>query len=135
MIIMHPDEIVDVQDLPQKYQYGVEGIRRDEISEKDALFDLFSDTGSSDDSEDEDGADTSGHEGAQHDDLGAPFAGVLPPEGVNLKDMVSQIEIDMIKQALAATDGVVARAAEILQMRRTTLVEKIKKYGISQATD
>jgi sigma-54 specific flagellar transcriptional regulator A len=37
----------------------------------------------------------------------------------------------MIKRALEATDGVVARAAEMLQMRRTTLVEKIKKYEIS----
>ena len=101
---------------------------------KDALFDLFSDTGSDDDHDDS-AASEDGHEGTQHDDLGAPFSGVLPPEGVNLKDMVSQIEIDMIKQALAATDGVVARAAEILQMRRTTLVEKIKKYGISQDTE
>ncbi len=134
MIIMHPDEIVDAQDLPQKYQYGVKGTRQDEISEKDVLFDLFSDTGSDDDHDDS-AASEDGHEGTQHDDLGAPFSGVLPPEGVNLKDMVSQIEIDMIKQALAATDGVVARAAEILQMRRTTLVEKIKKYGISQDTE
>ena len=45
--------------------------------------------------------------------------------------MVSQIETDMIRQALEAADGVVTRAAEILQMRRTTLVEKIKKYGLS----
>lgn len=64
-------------------------------------------------------------------ELAAPFAGVLPKEGVNLRDMVSQIETDMIRQALEAADGVVTRAAEILQMRRTTLVEKIKKYGLS----
>lgn len=134
MIIMHPDEIVDVQDLPRKYQYGPEAKKQDEISEKDALFDLFSDTA---EEPDEDSGESSGSDGAgaAHDDLSAPFAGVLPPEGVNLKDMVSQIEIDMIKQALAATDGVVARAAEILQMRRTTLVEKIKKYGISQTAE
>ncbi len=134
MIIMHPNEIVDAQDLPKKYQYGVTPDSRDEQSEKDALFDLFS----SDFGDDSEGSDADSNkssddaEKSENDDaLAAPFSRVLPPEGVNLKDMVSQIEVDMIKQALQATDGVVARAADILQMRRTTLVEKIKKYGIS----
>ena len=44
--------------------------------------------------------------------------------------MVSNIEINMIKQALGQSNGVVAKASEILGLRRTTLVEKMKKYGI-----
>ena len=55
----------------------------------------------------------------------------LTPEGINLKDMVSNIEINMIKQALVQSNGVVAKASEILGLRRTTLVEKMKKYGIT----
>ena len=39
---------------------------------------------------------------------------------------------DLIKQALDQQDGVVARAAEQLGMRRTTLVEKMRKYGLSK---
>ncbi|MGL5758596.1 sigma-54 dependent transcriptional regulator [Plesiomonas sp.] len=56
----------------------------------------------------------------------------LPPEGMNLKEMLSDLEIDMIRQALEAQYGVVARAADMLGMRRTTLVEKMRKYGLSK---
>ena len=55
----------------------------------------------------------------------------LSPDGVNLKDMITEIEISMIKQALEQTSGVVAKAAETLGLRRTTLIEKMKKYGLS----
>jgi sigma-54 specific flagellar transcriptional regulator A len=44
--------------------------------------------------------------------------------------MLSELETAMIKQALDKADGVVAKAAELLGMRRTTLVEKMKKYQI-----
>ena len=132
MIIIHPNEIVDASDLPPKYQYGVSDLkagRPDPVSEQDALFDMFNDNDSvPDDDETEKNNEVMTEEQAE---LAAPFAGVLPKEGVNLRDMVSQIETDMIRQALEAADGVVTRAAEILQMRRTTLVEKIKKYGLS----
>ncbi|MCG3880698.1 helix-turn-helix domain-containing protein, partial [Psychrobacter sp. Ps6] len=56
----------------------------------------------------------------------------LPPEGLNLKEMLADLEIDMIRQALEAQNGVVARAADMLGMRRTTLVEKMRKYGLSK---
>ena len=56
----------------------------------------------------------------------------LPPEGVNLKDHIEAIEIDLIKQALEKSDGVVAHAAKLLNTRRTTLVEKLRKYGLSR---
>ena len=43
------------------------------------------------------------------------------------------MEINLIKQALNSTGGVVAHAAKLLKMRRTTLVEKLKKYGINNS--
>ncbi|MGL5007957.1 MAG: sigma-54 dependent transcriptional regulator [Plesiomonas sp.] len=60
------------------------------------------------------------------------FVTSLPSEGMNLKEMLSDLEIDLIRQALEAQYGVVARAADMLGMRRTTLVEKMRKYGLSK---
>ena len=45
---------------------------------------------------------------------------------------ISELEISLITQALEQQDWVVARAAETLGMRRTTLVEKMRKYDISK---
>lgn len=56
----------------------------------------------------------------------------LPPEGVNLKELLAELEVNLINQALDAQDGVVARAADMLGMRRTTLVEKMKKYNMNR---
>ena len=44
-----------------------------------------------------------------------------------LKEHLSQLELDLITQALNDCAGVVARAAKRLGLRRTTLVEKMKK--------
>ena len=57
---------------------------------------------------------------------------VLPPDGVNLKDHIENIELNLIRQALAQSNGVVAHAAKLLNTRRTTLVEKLRKYGLTR---
>lgn len=49
----------------------------------------------------------------------------------NLKEKLQQVEQELIGQAMQASDGVVAKAARLLAMRRTTLVEKIGKYNIA----
>jgi sigma-54 specific flagellar transcriptional regulator A len=54
----------------------------------------------------------------------------LPVDGLNLKEYISDLEVNLITQALEQQDWVVARAAEALGMRRTTLVEKMRKYNI-----
>ncbi len=64
--------------------------------------------------------------------LAAPLPMQLPQEGLNLKEMLADLEVELIRQALESQDGVVARAADLLSMRRTTLVEKMKKYGMSK---
>jgi transcriptional regulator with GAF, ATPase, and Fis domain len=51
-------------------------------------------------------------------------------KGVGFNDAVDQFQRSLIVQALNQTDWVKARAAELLKMNRTTLVEKIKKLGI-----
>jgi sigma-54 specific flagellar transcriptional regulator A len=59
----------------------------------------------------------------------------LPRDGINLKEHLSLLEINYIKQALEDTGGVVAHAARRLGMRRTTLVEKLRKYGMQRGSD
>jgi sigma-54 specific flagellar transcriptional regulator A len=55
----------------------------------------------------------------------------LPRGGLDLKDHLSSIEIGLIRQALVEADGTIAEAARLLRMRRTTLVEKLRKYRLS----
>jgi sigma-54 specific flagellar transcriptional regulator A len=52
-------------------------------------------------------------------------------DGIDLKDHLSTIEIGLIRQALEEADGTVAEAARLLKIRRTTLVEKLRKYRLS----
>lgn len=51
-------------------------------------------------------------------------------EGIDLKEHLVKTELALISQALDESDWVVAHAASYLNMRRTTLVEKMRKYGL-----
>jgi sigma-54 dependent transcriptional regulator, flagellar regulatory protein len=53
------------------------------------------------------------------------------PGTADLKQYLQDVERELIAQALENAGGVVAKAARILKMQRTTLLEKINKYGIS----
>ena len=57
----------------------------------------------------------------------------LPADGIALRDAVENFENALILQALERTGWNKNRAASILQMNRTTLVEKLKKKDIKQA--
>ncbi len=61
------------------------------------------------------------------------IGGELPlmEEGMNLSDAVKAYETRIISNALEKSDGVKAKAARMLKIKRTTLVEKIKKHNIS----
>jgi len=52
--------------------------------------------------------------------------------GVDLVKTVSEIERKMISDALSLSDGVKARAAALLNMNRTTLVEKMRRLGMER---
>lgn len=131
LLILHPNEVIDVNDLPKKYNGGL--IENNPIAERDALLDAFSnddeDAYIQDDNSPIDLPDLPVIEGEE--DMAKAFTPTLTDEGVNLKDLVSNIEISMINQALSQYNGTVAKAAESLGLRRTTLIEKMKKYGIS----
>ncbi|AKV00978.1 Response regulator of zinc sigma-54-dependent two-component system [Labilithrix luteola] len=58
------------------------------------------------------------------------FPRVLPGAGVNLFSAVEQYQNNLIRQALARTGGNKNRAAQLLGLNRTTLVEMIRRRGL-----
>ncbi|MGJ8692762.1 MAG: sigma-54 dependent transcriptional regulator [Thalassotalea sp.] len=129
MIIMYGEQVVDVSELPQKYRHiDVEEYQPEypeELQEREAINELFSGFDFTD-YDDDDGSDFDDENTAQ------PMVNGLPDEGLNLKEYLADLEVSLINQALEKTDGVVARSAELLGMRRTTLVEKMKKYELQK---
>ena len=49
---------------------------------------------------------------------------------LDLRGYLRDIEVALIECALARSDGSVTRAADVLRLRRTTLIEKMKKFAI-----
>ncbi|MBQ8707954.1 MAG: sigma-54-dependent Fis family transcriptional regulator [Succinivibrionaceae bacterium] len=134
LMILHPNCIVDDIDLPVKYQYGVAKKQQQESApqtEREAILAMFAERADEQEVPPAAAASLATSDAASSDSEAAAFAQVLPEDGINLKDMLADLEINMIRQALDKVGGVTARAAELLGMRRTTLVEKMKKYGIT----
>lgn len=111
MAIMHPYGVVGVQDLPKKFRHldeSEEDAQRVETPEPPSV------------------------------EAPAPAAvgdaGLLPVNGIDLKEHLAALESSLIQQALDDSNHVVARAAEKLRIRRTTLVEKMRKYNLHKAT-
>jgi sigma-54 specific flagellar transcriptional regulator A len=52
------------------------------------------------------------------------------PSGFDLRAHLEAIEQGLITRAMQASDGTVAQAARLLGLRRTTLVEKLRKYSL-----
>ncbi len=103
LVILYPNGIVDVGSLPEKFQSG-SPIRYASETQDPLLL-------------------TGGHIPLDISSLPR-----LPAEGINLKEHLSNLEYSLIKQALQESHGVVAQAAKRLQLGRTTLVEKLRKY-------
>lgn len=128
MLIMFGEQIVDVAELPYKYQHIDAQVYNpeypEELQEQDVINDLFSGF-DYDDDEDESEITPLDNEQAS-----VSMSGLLPSEGLNLKEHLADLEVSLINQSLVKHDYVVARAAETLSMRRTTLVEKMRKYDL-----
>ncbi|MDH3947124.1 MAG: sigma-54-dependent Fis family transcriptional regulator, partial [Chromatiales bacterium] len=108
MAILYPFGVVDVGDLPEKFQ-------TDTITPESTRF-----------SEEM----LSSVQPMQYQMDAEPR---LPRGGLDLKEHLSSLEVGFIKQALDDANGVVAQAAKRLGMRRTTLVEKLRKYGLQRS--
>jgi DNA-binding NtrC family response regulator len=55
----------------------------------------------------------------------------VPPDGLSLKDVVTNFEKRLIESTLESAGGVQKRAAELLRIKPTTLNEMIKRHEIA----
>ena len=62
----------------------------------------------------------------------APDPRALPEQGIDLREHLLSIERTLVRQALSRANGTVAQAARLLNLRRTTLVERLRKLGFSE---
>jgi DNA-binding NtrC family response regulator len=62
------------------------------------------------------------------------FSIEIPSTGIPFNDLVRKFEDDLILQALEKTRWNKNRAAALLQLNRTTLVEKIKKKQLKRTS-
>ncbi|MFT5117078.1 MAG: sigma-54 specific flagellar transcriptional regulator A [Kiritimatiellia bacterium] len=106
MAIMHPYGVIGVNDLPVKFRH-VDATDEEIIIEQE--------------------------EGKIPSLVDMNATALLPESGIDLKEYLTGLEQGLIQQALDDSGGVVARAAERLMIRRTTLVEKMRKYGLQRA--
>ncbi|MDH5446331.1 MAG: sigma-54 dependent transcriptional regulator [Gammaproteobacteria bacterium] len=107
LVIMFPYGVVDIRDLPEKFRgHSTAGFddKIVDVNVSDATTVVVS-------------------QGS---------AERLPTEGLDLKEHLTNLEYSLIKQALEEANGIVAHAAKRLHMRRTTLVEKMRKYGLQR---
>ncbi|MAD74947.1 MAG: sigma-54-dependent Fis family transcriptional regulator [Rheinheimera sp.] len=138
MLIMYPDQVVDIAELPQKYCYlDVDSYQPEypeALLERDMLNDLFA--ASADDSDDNssDNAASTSHSNNSNGGiaLSLPQLSDMAADGFDLKEYLAELEVQLISNALQHHDYVVARAAEVLGLRRTTLVEKMRKYNLGR---
>jgi sigma-54 specific flagellar transcriptional regulator A len=122
MAILYPHGIVGIEDLPPKFRHPPLEPSIDSV----ASFD---------------GADAPA-EGSvvplqqKHQMKGEQASNaLLPLNGLDLKEYLANLEKDLIEKALTDSRGVVARAADRLQLGRTTLVEKMRKYNLQKTQD
>jgi sigma-54 specific flagellar transcriptional regulator A len=121
MAILYPHGIVGVEDLPEKFRKYPDDNTASPLSSigLDASADASMVSLQK----------RSAQRGAAALDSGS---GLLPLNGIDLKEYLSNLEKDLIEKALSDSSGVVARAADRLQLGRTTLVEKMRKYNLQK---
>ncbi|ODS24715.1 sigma-54-dependent Fis family transcriptional regulator [Candidatus Endobugula sertula] len=104
MAIMYPYGVIGVNDLPAKYRHIDVTDETIVLPEEESMPSV----------------------------VNMNSTALLPDSGIDLKEYLTSLEQDLIQQALDNSGGVVARAAERLMIRRTTLVEKMRKYGLQR---
>ena len=66
-------------------------------------------------------------------ELALPSTVSLPEHGLDLDAFVAHVERELIERSLERTGGNKGRAAKLLNLKRTTLVEKLKRLGKQSA--
>lgn len=132
--VLYGAKPVDILDLPARYRAGY---LTDEAIE--ALLNDMSEVAPEDPPlEDPPIANQAGfndvalvHEASSHSNTEVPEALPLPAEGFDLREYLLDLERKLIVQALERSKGTVSHAAKLLGLRRTTLVEKMRRFNMS----
>jgi sigma-54 specific flagellar transcriptional regulator A len=103
LTILYPNGIVNQEKLPSRIRSKLDSTCALESSEREALWQVEKQE-----------------------------TETISTEGIDLKEHLVKTELALISQALHESDWVVARAANYLNMRRTTLVEKMRKYRLTR---
>lgn len=117
LVITNPYGIINVADLPKRYRHVSDGEDYQEGMRPSAVAMV------------EEEHDRHVLNSSYAPDMPLPQ---LPVNGLDLKEYLDALESNLIRQALDDCNGIVARAAEKLRIRRTTLVEKMRKYQIQR---
>ena len=135
LVIMYPYSTVDLCDLPEKYQIS-DGEDLPEIVMQ-MIKHQSSDTSAPTMSAAPEKRENKARQpvAASNEKQEEAIAESIPDEGLDLKQHLAHLEYLLIKQAIDDAAGVVAHAAKKLKMQRTTLVEKMKKYGIQRSVE
>jgi DNA-binding NtrC family response regulator len=110
MSILYSGKVVQATDLPEKFQ---------EVEIPDGENNLLSET-------------VATTPPPQNGPAQASFGNVAWEKGsVNFKELINDFETQLIVQAMKLTEGNKKEAAQLLNLKRTTLLEKIKKKNIT----
>lgn len=135
LAVLHPNATVSAADLPQRYRAAWEAngappapasVPAPDRGESTPVAALAADHRMSEAEE------LAAERAALFGAPAAPALDELPEEGLDLKEHIAAIEEKLLRQALDRAEGVVAHAATLLNLRRTTLVEKLRKFGIER---
>ena len=108
--ILHGGRVVDASDLPARYRPGIPDPAPPAAESGAALSEMEV-------------------LGLLEPSSGPVALAELPAEGIDLRQHLDTIERSLVQQALERSGGTVAHAARLLGLRRTTLVEKLRKLG------
>ena len=106
--ILYPNREISLQQLPEKYQHSTPKVLIEKNIEPDNITPILLDS--------------------------RDVFDYLPPlthEGIDLKIKLIELELHYIRQALKQAEGVISKAANLLGLRRTTLVEKLKRHNLA----
>lgn len=120
LCILYPDRVVEMNDLPARYRCATAADRLLEPIEITAEYLPES--------------LPVGHGDGSCPEATADFVDELPHDGLDLRAHLGAIESRLINEALQRSGGTVAHAARLLGLRRTTLVEKLRRIGVSEAS-
>jgi sigma-54 dependent transcriptional regulator, flagellar regulatory protein len=144
MSIQAAGRVVQIADLPERYRpTGWETAAPVAVLDEPAVAELLESGAGNALGTSAAGGDAAQNDGSVEAGVAANDAGTavveldatqqLEASGIDLRDYLETLEKKLIKRALELSNGTVAQAARLLGLRRTTLVEKLRKYELDGA--